>query len=89
MTREKSVKVRLTELEDNFLNEQSEKFSITRSEYMRRLLHKEIEKGGFDMNRDYRIEDKFERALRNAENEVTSDNLDDNKSDVKDEARDY
>lgn len=89
MNREKSVKVRLNELEDKFLNEQSEKFSITRSEYMRRLLHTAIEKEGFSMNRDYRIEDKFERALRNAENEATSDNLDDNKSDVKDEGRDY
>lgn len=44
MAREKSVKIRLTELEDDFLNKEAEKLGITRSEYMRRLLNKEMEK---------------------------------------------
>lgn len=43
MAREKSVKVRLTETEDKFISEQSKNFDITRSEYMRRLLAKEME----------------------------------------------
>lgn len=42
MSRDKSVKVRLNELEDKFLNEQAEKLSITRSEYVRKLINKEI-----------------------------------------------
>lgn len=44
MARDKSVKVRLTEQEDAFLNKESEKLNITRSEYMRKLLSKEMDK---------------------------------------------
>ena len=44
MARDKSVKIRLTEIEDKFLNEQAEKLAISRSEYVRRLLNKEIDK---------------------------------------------
>ena len=44
MARDKSVKVRLTDNEDKFLSEQAEKLAITKSEYMRRLLNKEMEK---------------------------------------------
>lgn len=44
MARDKSVKVRLTDIEDKFLSEQAEKLAITRSEYMRKLLNKEIDK---------------------------------------------
>ena len=44
MAREKSVKIRLTVKEDQFLSEQAEKLEITKSEYMRRLLIKEQEK---------------------------------------------
>lgn len=44
MSRDKSVKVRLTESEDKFLSEQAEKLAISRSEYIRRLLNKEMDK---------------------------------------------
>lgn len=43
MARDKSVKIRLTELEDKFISEQSEKLDISRSEYMRRLLSKAMD----------------------------------------------
>ncbi|MDM0699544.1 hypothetical protein VBG99_15595 [Clostridium perfringens] len=38
MPREKSVKVRLTDKEDLFLNKECERLGITRSEYVRRLI---------------------------------------------------
>lgn len=38
MAREKSVKVRLTDKEDLFLNKECERLGITRSEYVRRLI---------------------------------------------------
>ena len=44
MARDKSVKIRLTDLEDKFLTEQAEKLAISRSEYIRRLLNKEMDK---------------------------------------------
>ena len=44
MARDKSVKVRLTDIEDKFLSEQAEKLAISRSEYIRRLLNKEMDK---------------------------------------------
>lgn len=44
MAREKSIKVRLTELEDKFLNEEAQKLDISKSEYIRKLLNKEMEK---------------------------------------------
>lgn len=44
MARDKSVKIRLTEIEDKFLTEQAEKLAISRSEYVRRLLNKEMDK---------------------------------------------
>lgn len=44
MARDKSVKIRLTAKEYEFLNEQAEKLEITRSEFIRRLLIKEQEK---------------------------------------------
>ena len=44
MVREKSVKVRLTEQEDLFLNKSSERLGINRSEFVRRLIQREMEK---------------------------------------------
>lgn len=44
MAREASVKVRLTQKEDIFLTMEAEKMEITRSEYIRRLIHAEIKK---------------------------------------------
>ena len=44
MAREKSVKIRLTELEDKFLIEQAQKLGISKSEYLRRLINKDMEK---------------------------------------------
>lgn len=44
MVREKSVKVRLTDQEDLFLNKSSERLGINRSEFVRRLIQREMEK---------------------------------------------
>lgn len=38
MAREKSVKVRLSDTEDKFLNSQADRLGLNRSEYMRMLL---------------------------------------------------
>ncbi|MBX9136682.1 MULTISPECIES: hypothetical protein [unclassified Clostridium] len=51
MARDKSIKVRLTDNEDRFLTEQTEKLAISRSEYVRRLLNKEIDKLEANKNR--------------------------------------
>lgn len=42
MAREKSVKVRLNEIEDKFISKESESLSISRSEYIRRLIDREM-----------------------------------------------
>lgn len=44
MARTESVKIRLTENENQFLEQQAGKLDISRSEYMRRLLIREMEK---------------------------------------------
>lgn len=44
MAREKSVKIRLTELEEKFINQEAERLGISKSEFIRRLLTREIEK---------------------------------------------
>ncbi|HHD2604311.1 TPA: hypothetical protein ACOTGY_002894 [Clostridium perfringens] len=44
MAREKSVKVRLTEKEDLFIRQTSERLGINRSEVVRRLIQREMEK---------------------------------------------
>lgn len=38
MARDKSVKIRLSDTEDKFLNSQADKLGLNRSEYMRMLL---------------------------------------------------
>ena len=44
MAREKSVKVRLTDQEDAFINQESGRLGINRSEFVRRLMQREMEK---------------------------------------------
>lgn len=38
MARDKSVKIRLSDMEDKFLNSQAQRLGLNRSEYMRMLL---------------------------------------------------
>ena len=38
MAREKSIKIRLSEIEDEFINRESAKLGLNRSEYIRLLL---------------------------------------------------
>ncbi|MGU8853397.1 ribbon-helix-helix protein, CopG family [Clostridium perfringens] len=44
MVREKSVKVRLTDQEDDFLNKEAKKLGVNRSEVVRRLIQREMER---------------------------------------------
>ncbi|MDV5116215.1 hypothetical protein R2Q93_15505 [Clostridium perfringens] len=44
MAREKSVKVRLTDKEDLFIKQEAERLCINRSEVVRRLIQREMEK---------------------------------------------
>lgn len=46
MAREKSVKVRLSDTEDKFLNSQADRLGLNRSEYMRMLLLNQMSKQG-------------------------------------------
>ncbi|ELC8390961.1 ribbon-helix-helix protein, CopG family [Clostridium perfringens] len=44
MAREKSVKVRLTDKEDAFINQEVQRLGVNRSEVVRRLIQREMEK---------------------------------------------
>ena len=44
MAREKSIKVRLTDQEDLFLNKTAKRLGNNRSEFVRRLIQREMEK---------------------------------------------
>ncbi|EPB8191230.1 ribbon-helix-helix protein, CopG family [Clostridium perfringens] len=44
MAREKSVKVRLTDQENDFINKEVQRLGINRSEVVRRLIQREMEK---------------------------------------------
>lgn len=46
MARDKSVKIRLSDAEDKFLNSQADRLGLNKSEYMRMLLLNQMSKQG-------------------------------------------